>query len=323
MGIFDAIHQKIVDAKSITIWGHALPDGDCYGCQLALREALRLNFPEKHVLALGSGIPELFDRLEEMDGADDDEIRDSLAVLVDVSCLQRVESRRVFLASEWVKFDHHMSNPIHEPFPYPIYVAIPGRIACAEILFDYFMDKGYRLNKLIAEALYLGIYTDSGGFVYPGTTEHTMEVVNRLLGYGVEPDSMLDIIRARSPEYLAFAAYLRNARIKDGQVSYLYVPKENYELRGLKYEIASSMVSELGKGVSTPIYCLFTEMPDGKEIRGEVRCVKAYNVQPTCAAFGGGGHKCAAGVSFHDPENDIPPFIAALNRLEPVYNDGD
>ena len=63
----ELFNKKIRDAKIITIWGHVMPDPDCYGCQIGLRDILRLNFPDKKVYAIGSGIPVLFDRLKGMD----------------------------------------------------------------------------------------------------------------------------------------------------------------------------------------------------------------------------------------------------------------
>ena len=36
-----AIYKRIQESPIITIWGHGLPDGDCYGCQIGLREILR------------------------------------------------------------------------------------------------------------------------------------------------------------------------------------------------------------------------------------------------------------------------------------------
>ena len=36
------IKKLIEEAEVITIWGHALPDGDCYGCQMGLKTLIIL-----------------------------------------------------------------------------------------------------------------------------------------------------------------------------------------------------------------------------------------------------------------------------------------
>lgn len=105
------IRKLIEEAEAITIWGHALPDGDCFGSQIGLRNLIKENFPSKRVYALGSGLPSLFSALGAMDNPSEEEIKRSLGILVDVSCLRRVEDQRVMLCHAYCKFDHHTPNP--------------------------------------------------------------------------------------------------------------------------------------------------------------------------------------------------------------------
>ncbi len=116
----ELFNKKIRDAKIITIWGHVMPDPDCYGCQIGLRDILRLNFPDKKVYAIGSGIPVLFDRLKGMDNdVSDEEIASSLGILVDVSCIRRVEDQRVCKVKDLLKFDNHMFNEARNSHTHP------------------------------------------------------------------------------------------------------------------------------------------------------------------------------------------------------------
>ena len=94
------IRKLIEEAEAITIWGHGLPDGDCYGCQMGLKNLIKGNFPNKRVYAIGSGLPAFFPMMGAMDDPTDEEIKASLGILVDVSCLRRVEDQRV--PESWV-----------------------------------------------------------------------------------------------------------------------------------------------------------------------------------------------------------------------------
>ena len=47
MNELDLIETKIRQAKTIAIFGHCLHDGDCYGCQIGLKEAITLKYPDK------------------------------------------------------------------------------------------------------------------------------------------------------------------------------------------------------------------------------------------------------------------------------------
>ena len=54
--MFEKLREIIESYNSIVIYGHPNPDGDCYGSQLALREGIKLNYPNKKVYATGTGL---------------------------------------------------------------------------------------------------------------------------------------------------------------------------------------------------------------------------------------------------------------------------
>ena len=107
---YSAILEKIEKYNSIVIFGHTNPDGDCYGSQIGLRDVLRLNYPEKKVYAVGTGIHRFVKLIAPMDIVSDDVIKQSLAILVDGNDLSRMEDERVYTAKAWIKIDHHMEN---------------------------------------------------------------------------------------------------------------------------------------------------------------------------------------------------------------------
>ena len=79
------IFEKIKANDIITIFGHVQPDGDCYGSQIGLKDAILATFPNKKVYALGSGLPKFFNRISPMDEIDDKTIKNSLAIVLDVA----------------------------------------------------------------------------------------------------------------------------------------------------------------------------------------------------------------------------------------------
>lgn len=310
----ELFNKKIRDAKIITIWGHTMPDPDCYGCQIGLRDLLRLNFPDKKVYAIGSGVPVLFDRLKPMDSdVSEGEIASSLAILVDVSCIRRVEDQRVTKAKDFLKFDHHMFND-GEEFPY-LSIVDPERVSAAEIIAEWAERNSLIINKDIAEALYIGIVTDSGDFRFHGTCPKTFETAGKLFAYGVKPYSLLSPVSTQTSESIRFRAFLIDQAKIDGQVCYVYLKKEDYESRGMSYAAASSLVNILACK-KTNIFCLFTE--DGKgDIRGEIRSEYDYPVQPTARKFGGGGHMFAAGLTLKvGGKPSVEDVVKALNQIE-------
>ena len=317
MATFKELRGSIEKADTITIWGHALPDGDCYGSQIGLRDALREAYPNKKIYAIGSGMPCLFPLIGEMDKVSDEEIRGSLGILVDVSCLRRVEDQRVNSCGTCIKFDHHNPNREHEGFDGLSFVDME-RIAAAEIIYDFLVESGMTIPVSSANALYAGILTDSGGFLYYGTTQHTFDVAKRLEELGADGKAIHDIVYYETPEEKAFKQYMREHTKTYGQVAYCWIDRSEYEQFGLTYEVASSFVNAIARAKPNKVYAYFCESPWG-EIRVELRSNSGYGVQKIAAQFLGGGHTFAAGLSIIDGKPTLEEVLEALDHATP-YN---
>ena len=97
--MYKEIADAIREADSIVIVGHIRPDGDCYGSQLGLKDAILSNFPEKKVYCVGTGMPIFFDYIGKMDEVSDDVVKNSLGIIVDLNELYRCEDQRVYSRS--------------------------------------------------------------------------------------------------------------------------------------------------------------------------------------------------------------------------------
>lgn len=311
MSTFNELYKLICKHDVITIWGHCLPDGDCYGSQVALKHLIMDTFPEKKVYIVGSGVPAFFGRLGNMDNPDDKTIKKSLGILVDVSCLSRVEDQRVELCKAFMKFDHHCPNKAHELFEHPSYVD-DERIAAAEIIADFAVEFNMKFSKIAAEAIYLGMVTDSGRFIYHGTTKHTFEVIAMLSRYGADLKSILDVAYYERKEVRLFKAFMKRHTHCKGQVDYCILHPEDYKGFGVTYEEAGSFVNAIAGRHRKPIYMLATEEKDGN-YRVELRSNKRFPIHTTATQFGGGGHRYASGCNIINNQPTIDEIIEALN----------
>lgn len=314
MATFNELYHTILEHDVITIWGHALPDGDCYGSQVALKQLIKDTFPLKRVYIVGSGLPNFFDRLGEMDHPDDEEIKASLGILVDVSCLPRVEVDKVYLCREHIKFDHHCLNPGHEPFNGLAYVD-NNRIAATEIIADFARENHMKFSKIAAEAIYLGMATDSGRFMYHGTTQHTFELIAFLSSCGANLKEILDIAYYERKEVRQFKSFMKRHTHCKGQVDYCVVHPEDYDRFGVTYEEAGSFVNAIAGRHRKPIYMLAAEDNEGN-YRIELRSNKLYPVHGTAVKFGGGGHRYASGCNIIDNKPTIDEILDALNEVK-------
>jgi len=298
----------------ITIYGHAMPDGDCYGSQLGLRELIRENFPGKEVYMVGSGLPEFFDRLAPMDIVDEETIAKSLAIIVDVSCLRRVEDPRVFKAKAFLKFDHHQLNPELEPFEW-VSIVDPNRIAACEIIVDMAVEHKMKITPLAAEALYLGMCTDSGRFIYHGTTPHTLQLRDMLKRRGVHVRSLLKIAYYESPERIRLKNKIRHMAKMYGNIRYCFLKKETCEKFGVSLQDALHLVNCLSsKRDEIHSYALFVDFGNG-DVNVELRSNKGYPVHGVAVSFGGGGHRFASGCTIPFGEEHMYHVLEALNNV--------
>lgn len=308
MDELDLINKKIEDSKVIAIYGHSLPDGDCYGCQIGLKEAILSRFPNKKVYCFGSGLPKFFDLISKMDK--DIEPSYDLGILVDVSCLSRAEDKSIYKCKDFVKFDHHCKNRVGEEFPYLNYVD-ENRIACTEIIYDFIHRYNYQINKICASALYLGLVTDSGRFCYYGTNKHSFEIAANLIKKGADPKSIIGIAFFDTEEVKRFKSYMREKAKLYKDITYLIVKKEEYISFGLSFEEASCLVNAIAGVYSCHSFVYFCEDEHGG-YRVELRSNKMYPVVKTAQLFGGGGHEFASGITL---KKGNPPFNQILESM--------
>mgnify|MGYP002523687929 CR=1 FL=1 len=283
--------KKIKQFDIITIYGHVNPDCDCYGASIGLREILRDNFKNKKIYALGFGPTVMFDRLARYDEVDDETIKNSLGIVVDVSETSRISEPRVTMCKELIKIDHHIESV---PFDGLKWVDT-GSIAAAQMVAEFALTFHLKISKLAAEALYLGICTDSGRFRYTPTNAKTHLIVSKLYDLGIEPKSMFDILYQSEARFVKYQALIVSKfKTTKHNVIYCFIDPKDYEQFDLKYDQVSKNVNVMGNIIGSKAWTLFTRSPEGV-IRVEFRS-NGMNIQPIAVKYGGGGHKCAAGA---------------------------
>lgn len=319
MADYGELAKLIQESDRITIFGHAFPDGDCYGCQIALREIIRDNFPGKEVYAIGSGIPAFFERMSPMDIVDDETIASSTAILVDVSCLRRVEDPRVFQAKAFGKVDHHQPSDL-EPFE-GVAIVESNRIAAAEIIAEIALAFKWRISTLAAEGLYLGICTDSGRFTYRGTTQRTLEIIEVLKRRHIRIRDIQAIAYYESPERKKMKAIIRRKAKIYNNVTYCYLPQSAYQRVGLTGDEALHMVNALSRvNKMANCYGLFVQINED-QVNVELRSNTGYAVHSVAKKYGGGGHRFASGCTIYLSQNEVLDVVRDMDLIEKVEDD--
>ena len=291
--MFEKLKNIIEEHNSIVIFGHKDPDGDCYGSQIALRELIKLNYPEKKVYAVGSGLRRFQAYIGRLDMIDDVVIDHSLAILVDGNDLYRMEDQRVWNAKSFIKIDHHVENG---RFTQGEFVVNEHANSTCQLITEMILESGWKINPLIADALYLGIMTDTGRFQYIEDFPKSFKEVAWLCEQGANPKEINAILNRSNENSLGFKAYVYSHYQKSEKGTlYLVLDKKTLAKYRLTASQGSNMVNLLNNINGFPIWVFFAETENGfghVEFRSN-----GPAVEPIAKKIGGGGHKHASGVT--------------------------
>ena len=305
----DKLLEIIKKFDSIVVFGHINPDGDCYGSQTALKKIINQNFSEKNVYIVGSGIKRFFCLLGNMDEVTDEIIKDSLAIIVDCSAYDRLEDTRVSLAKAVIIFDHHIPNEDLIDAPSLIDTE---KIATCEIITEWAIKNNLAFDQLAAEALFLGICTDSGRFVYKQTTGNTLRLASVLIDKDFDIEQFYEILYLTYEKDLRLQGFILS-RYKKTKSGFIYVTFTQKDLKNLHLEGSNvaSKVNTLANIEGYKVWGVFTEYPDGI-YRVELRS-RGISIQPVTLMYGGGGHANACGIARLAPEK-IKSVIDSVDK---------
>ncbi|MCR4699188.1 MAG: bifunctional oligoribonuclease/PAP phosphatase NrnA [Bacilli bacterium] len=304
------VFSRIEAADSIVIFGHKNPDGDCVGSVLGLKYGLQGIFPEKKIYGVGSR-PSFIGFMDKSDEVDDETIKNSLCVMVDLSDVERVEDQRIKLTDNIVGIDHHEAS---EPFSHPL-VRDSKAPAATFIIAKILLERYGRIPAKAATPLFLGLITDSGRFQFDSSKE-TFRIAGELVEAGADFRWCYNNLYIQSSKDLRFRSYVYSNFKFDDKVAYFCVPRKAYLELNMTEQEAGCKVNLISLLDNHPLWCCFTELESGK-IRVELRSNGKYNVQKVAVKFGGGGHIPASGCQL-DSFDQVQDVINAMNQAESV-----
>jgi phosphoesterase RecJ-like protein len=154
------------------------------------------------------------------------------------------------------------------------------------------------LSLDIAEPLYVAIYTDTGGFRYPGTTPATHMLASRLLEAGVDPQRLYtEIFERQSPMRLRLTGeVLTTLQVSPrGKIAWIQTRRSLLDKLGANWDDADDLVNYTLQidGVIAGFY--FKELDTGLT-KVSCRSRGDFAIDHFVSQWGGGGHHHAAGV---------------------------
>ena len=240
------------------------------------------------------------------------------AIVLECSSLDRTEVTgldRYFL----VNIDHHAGNRMYGDLNW----YDPSAAACAEMVHDLVAALGVALTPPIAIPLYAGILTDTGSFRHANITRRTFDICSRVAASGVDVASVAaGIYQSGTIGRLRLTAALVSAmRLEAGdRIAVLHVDDALLRDTGCPPDDMEGLIN-LPLSAREVQAVIMVKNLDGTT-RVSLRSKGEVDVRTVAAAFGGGGHRNAAGFSMAGERREVearvvPAVAAAVESATP------
>ena len=288
----------LLEHDRYVILSHRRPDGDTIGSSAALCLGLRQLGKTAHVL-FNAEVSPRFQWLHQ--GLTKETVEEGdVLVSTDVASPGMLPNAfSHLLGSIALRIDHHSSATSFTDCE----LVDGGSASCAELVWDVLAEMGVRMDQAIAEAVYVGLSTDTGCFRYSNTTAHSFATAARCSEAGARVyDLNQELFETNTLGRLKMQAWIvANMKLlRDGEMAVIAIPRAVEEEIGVTEDDMDNISSFPRSVAGVKMAATLRETSDG-DTKMSVRAVPGYDATRVTVVFGGGGHKGAAGASFKLP----------------------
>ncbi|RDH12216.1 DHH family phosphoesterase [Tsukamurella pulmonis] len=300
-----AVAAALDGARRVAVYCHVRPDADTLGSGLGLARVLRARGAEVSVSHPGPDLPSGIGRLPGVDGFSAPFADAEVAVAVDCASAERLAGLEESFHAHPVRvvIDHHATNPGFGT----IDLIDPGANCTTELVLAVIDALGAELDAGTADCLYAGLVTDTGSFRWSSHAGHTM--AGRLLAAGAQGRELSrDLLDSHPRAWFSMvAAVLGSATAVPeafGGRGAVYAVCRAADRGPLGWDAAESLIDLLRTAEDCEVAALFKEADNG-DWSASLRARTDLDVAAFARAFGGGGHKLAAGYSARGTGEDV------------------
>ena len=314
------IWDFLKESNNIVLATHMGPDGDALGSVFSLALALKMigkspkiildNYPDKYKF-LGNS------KLISKDSSDI--FKCDAFVCLDCGDKSRIAADENLFekAKLTINIDHHIAN---NNFADLNYVDTSASSTC-EIIFDIISNQ-IEINKKIAESIYIGIITDTGGLKYKSTSPKTLNIVSKLIETGIDFSNIYQLAMHKHTQIeanLLARSIINSKYLLNYNIGYTFLSISDLQDLEGRLQDLEGIVEYILNTDGVNIAAFFTERPDGK-IKVSFRSSCDIQVNNIAKALGGGGHKFAAAASFDSNLDEGIKKAIDLIKLEMAKN---
>lgn len=305
--------QFIHEGDDFLVISHVNPDGDAISSTCSVGWMLK-ELEKKAVMVNADTVPDKF--LFLTGAADIVHLSKSKVerTFDRVICVDCADYARIGTASELVadgaivlNIDHHPTNDRYGA----VNVIKDSAASTTEVLSDLVNELGLTWGPAIAECIYTGLLTDTGGFRYANTSSQVMKLASKLLMHGINPGKLADALLEKTTLrhiHILQRALSTLSFTEDRKVAWVSIGLLDLQETGADNEDMEGLVNYPRNIDGVEVGLLFKQV-SASEVKISFRSSGQADVSRIAKKLGGGGHVRAAGATI---QGDLPSVISKV-----------
>jgi phosphoesterase RecJ-like protein len=314
----ELVLERVRRDSAFVVATHENPDGDALGSLMGMHGLLTALGKDSVMFISDSDLPlpreyrcPALDHAIQAAPAD---IGERTVVMLDCGNIDRNPAAVLQHGAHLLNIDHHHDNTRFGT----VNLVDPGASCTAEIVWDLMHGLDVAPTAAIAEALYVGLVTDTGRFMYENTGPRAHRMAAELISAGVNVARVNSRLYEEMPTAklaLLGVALERIRRFEEGTLTLVALDAVDFERVGAEESLSEGIVDHLRSVAETKVAVLIRELT-APESRGKRKVsLRAtgddIDVSAIARTQGGGGHPRAAGFS---TTLELPELISLLRH---------
>ena len=315
----EQVLHELRQADKLLLTTHENPDGDALGSLLSMHRILEQLGKDSLMYMSPDEFPLPWEyrgfTFEGLVGAPPDDVAERTIVFLDCGNIDRMPVD--FLQADGLhilNIDHHHDNTRFGT----VNLVMADASCTAEIVWTIAKAMDAEITPPIADALYVGLVTDTGRFMYENTSAEAHRMAAELIEAGVQPHQVYRRLWEDLPFrrlQLLQRALASVERHDAGTITIAHLTKPDYEATGALETDSEGVVDHMRAVEGTKVAVLVRELlaHDREGMRKvSLRATDGtVDVSRVARGFGGGGHPQAAGFSTSMP---FPELVERLRE---------
>ena len=300
----EAVLAELGSHEKFLLTTHERPDGDAVGSLSAMQRVLTSVGKDALAFLAADEFPLPYEyrfiELDRLVTEPPEDLAERVLVFLDCGNIDRTPADVLKReGAHIINIDHHHDNTRFGTINH----VDPASSCTAEMVWDLMHGLGVEVTQPIAEALYVGLVTDTGRFMYENTGARAHRMAAELIEDGIDAHGIYRRLYEGIPQGkldLLARGLCNVERYDGGLLTLTHLTREDYRSTGADESYSEGVVDHLRSVEGTAVAGLIRDQLGGGGFKRKVSLRATddrVDVSRIARAGGGGGHRRAAGFS--------------------------